>query len=153
MKMILTKNEYEYAKIIAMESGKSFDEVLNTMIGARDVHGVSFRHYCNLHLHRFTEKTIIYQGERQQKLREDTQRHYEAVQQATGRSIAQINQDIAIMNDNPYAKVDIAQYDELELYRLDRLALEQMLIAIRDRRILMQQLTKMLQDIDKGIET
>ena len=146
--MNLTKNEYEYARIAAAEAKKPFNEILESMIVARDIYGVSFRHYCNIKLYKFTEKTVTYQGERLQVTQVANEAHYEAVCEATGRTRAQIQQDIAILNSNPYTKVDIAQYHDLKLYDMNGDKLKNMLIALRDRRTLNQQLTKMLKDID-----
>lgn len=148
--MILTKNEYEYARIVADESGKNLEEVIEAMTRARDVFGVSFKDYSRIGLHKYTEKTIKNQGERLGKTQEDNDRHFAAVCEATGRTRAQVQQDLAILNTNPYTVVDIAQYHDLKLYAADRVELEKMLTAIRSRRVLLQNLTKMLQQVERG---
>ena len=153
MKMILTKNEYEYARIVADESGKNLEEVIEAMTRARDVFGVSFKDYSRIGLHKHTDKTIKNQGERLGKTQEDTDRHYAAVCEATGRTRAQVQQDLAILNTNPYTTVDIAQYHDLKLYEADRLELEKMLVAIRNRRVTLQQISKMLPKIYAGLAT
>ena len=147
--MNLTVNEYEYARLVAAETTLSFDEVLQNMITARDVHNVSFRNYYHIKLHNFTEKTVSYQGTRLTKIEEDTEMHFQSVCEATGRTRAQILQDLSFLNDNPYAKVDIAQYDDMRLYEASNSELENFLINLSDRRNLGTTLQKMLKSFDE----
>lgn len=149
----MTKNEYEHARIVAAAAKKPLDEVIETMTKARDAYGVSFRNYHNIHLYNHTTKTISNQGKKLQAKEELDAQHYRNVCKATGLTKAQVKQALMIYNDNPYTKVDIAQYDELKLYEHPWNMQKQLLIAIRDRRALFSSLSKSLMQIDQGNES
>ncbi|MDE6413562.1 MAG: hypothetical protein K2K42_06725, partial [Eubacterium sp.] len=150
---MLTKNEYEHARVVAAAAKKPLDEVIKTMTEARDVYGVSFRNYRNIRLYNYTTKTVLNNGERLKDAKEAEEQHYANVCEATGLTKAQVKQALMIYNDNPYAVVDIAQYDELKLYEIPWEEQEQYLIAIRNRRKLYSELSKSLNQIDLGNET
>ena len=151
--MTMGNQEYEYVRTVAAAAKIPFDEALARMTTARDEHGVSFREYNKLKLYRFTEKAAITQGERLKKLDESNRRHMEAVCQATGRTEAQIRHDLDAFNDNPYAKVDIAQYDERQLYSEDRDASTQYLMDLHERQTMLPRITAILKAIDRGEST
>ena len=148
--MNISRNEYEYARIVAAQSGKPLDKVVEEMVRARDVHGVPFRDYQRIELHKYTEKTVISNGERLTKAYEAENRHYEEIGKEMGWTRAQIRANMAALNDNPYAKVDIVQYHELGLYKMDPRSLETILRDLRDRVALLKQLSADLKKIDRG---
>ena len=145
--------EYEYVRTVAAAARIPFDEALARMTTARDEYGVSFREYNRIKLYRFTEKSAITQGERLEKQAESDRLHMEAVCRATGRTEAQVRHDLDAFNDNPYAKVDIAQYHQKELYGEDREGAIRFLRDLRDRQALLPKVTAMLKEIDAGRAT
>lgn len=149
----MNRNEYEYARIVAHEADKPFEEVVELMTAARDQHGITFQQYYKEKLYKFSKKSWVSVGERLAKRAKEDVNHYKNVSRATGWSEAEVRSNLRTLNDNPYAKVDIAQFDDLKLYAKSRLEVEGVLKDIRDRRVLVNQLSVQLKKIDAGEET
>ena len=145
----MTRDEYEHLRVAAFDGEETYDAALERMTRSRDVYGVPFHYYRRAQLYKFSEKSILGRGEMLQKLAEDDERYYGEVCAATGRTREQVRQDLAVFNDNPYAKVSISQYAQLGLYRPDAAA-KSILTDLRDRAALHKRLALALERIDKG---
>ncbi len=146
----LDRREYEHARAVAVQSGESFDAVLERMYRSRDTYGVSFAAYERSRLWQFSEKSIEERGRKAAKRAAEEQACCQAVCAATGRTEDQVRQDLALFNTNPYAKVTMTQYSQWELYRCDTERTEEQLRALRDRTALTKQLKETLERIDRG---
>lgn len=150
---MVSKHEYEYARLVSEKSKKPIDEVIETMTEARDVYGVSFKNYHNIRLYNYTTKTIFNNGVRLKELAEATEKHYSEICEATGKTKSEIDRDLLIFNGNPYTTVDIAQYNDLKLYEVSWNKKEQILKAIQRRRQLTSLLKADLEKIDLGLKS
>lgn len=146
----LDLREYELARYVSADSGEGFAAVLGRMARSRDTYGVPFSYYNRAQLYKFSEKSIQNMGEMLAKEAEKDNRFCQAVSKDTGRTEAQIRQDLAHFNTNPYAKVTMAQYSQWKLYRYEPTRTERLLRDLRSRKVIKNRLINALEQLIRG---
>lgn len=148
----LSKNEYEYVRIAANAQKIPFKEALKRMDYIKENYKISYKKYISLKLYNYSEKTAEIQSELIGSRLNDEKLHMDNVANATGLSKTQIEQNLICLNENPYTKIDIIQYDEMKMYALKPNEIEIILKRIAKRNSLRKQLIGKFTEIDKGLE-
>lgn len=147
---MIEEKDYEYAALAAYEANKDFDVILNDMTLAREKYGIPFSLFLSLKLFGYSEKNWRTQGEKYQKTKDIEDQSYSDIGEATGWTKAKIDQNLAIINQNPFAQVDLSQYAGFKMYDLPADDIEQILKNIRQRRLLHRRIQREFKAIDEN---
>lgn len=146
----LTSNEYEYVRLVAAEARISYKRALRMMLSEKEKNGISFRDFFKMKLYRFSEKTRIQRGEYLNKISDTENMYFNHAVKKTGMKREDIERNLMIFNDNPYAQVGINEYIGLDLYKADPQQIEEVLLNIRERRLLGKKLVSLFDEMDHG---
>lgn len=145
-------DETEYVKWAAKEVGRDIEDVIKIFSIAKEKYNIPFSYTYKNKLYNYSEKTIVGQAEKRLNEIDLNERYYQKIKKETGLSKQDIDLNIAIINENPYSKIDLAQYAQLKLYDKENVAINDMLMTIQQRRILAKKISAIFKKIDNGIE-
>lgn len=143
-------SEYEYTCLAAKKSVRSGKDVFEFMKVAKEKYNIPFEHAYKTNLYKFSEKACIGISEKYTKETDDNDKYYQLIEEKTGMDRGRINENIAVINENPYAQIDLSQYAQLAMYDMSDDELEDILIAVQRRRLLSKQITAEFKRIDSG---
>lgn len=145
---IADPEEYEYACLATWKSERQGRETFDFLQTAKEIYGIPFERSYNINLYNYSEKSCVTQSEIYKKEIEDNEKYYKIIKAETDMDKGEINECIAVLNENPYARVDLSQYTQLKMYNMDENELTDILMAIRDRRVLSRKIRFEFKKID-----
>lgn len=143
--------EAEYVKWAANDCGRDIEEVIKIFSVAKEKYNIPFSYTYKNKLYNYSEKTVVGQAEKRLNEINNNERYYQEIKKEIGLSKQDIDLNIAIINENPYSKIDLAQYAQLKFYDMDNDTINDMLMTIQQRRILAKKISTLFKKIDNGL--
>lgn len=149
-----SRSDYEYICMATYDStlNKS-NQIAHNLLMGKEKHGLPLSEAYRRKIYDDAENIFIAHSEFVSKINSRRERLYSEVMEATGMTRFEIDERIAVLNQNPYASIGIEQYAQSKLYEASGSAVEKLFQAIHRRKELSKVIKPMFVQIDEGNDT
>jgi len=144
------KKYEKYIKLTAEAISDDYDKVRIQMETMKEEYGITFKEYYENKMYEMTETQLIRKAKVLRTRKENKNKRFSEVMEATGMTKKEILEEIKEINQKGIFKIIMAQYDKFQLYSLNKEELDIFLEKLAQRDKLKEELKCSFLEIDEG---